>query len=175
LIVCDACVLINLQKADLLTVGADLPCAKFCMGSVVASELEDGTHTFVDWESRCVLIQPDVDAVTLASAIKDLRLGAGETESLLLAERDGYCVLSDDRRARNVAREKLGRNRVVGSMRWLAHLVAANRITPMNAWAKYQGMRAAGAFLPDVPDAEFLDLMTADEMAWPCANTCIHT
>jgi len=66
----------------------------------------------MDWQSRCVLIEPDVDIARLASALNKFGLGPGETETLLLAKREGFCVLCDDRRARKVMEQELGGHRL---------------------------------------------------------------
>lgn len=173
MIVCDTCSLINLQKAEALHLGVDMPCAKFCVGQVVVSELQTDVHVDMDWQSRCVLIEPDVDIARLASALNKFGLGPGETETLLLAKREGFCVLCDDRRARKVMEQELGGHRLAGSLGWLTHLVKNARLSAEDAFSRYEKMQSLGAFVPRLSNAEFIHIVSDESIKWPCSDTCL--
>lgn len=174
MIVCDACSLINLERGGLLTLGLDLPCSGFCVGRIVLSELEAQPDHRFPWLERCVLIDRDVDSAELVATLAAQKLGAGESECLMLARRDNYSVLSDDRRARGICQKELGAERVVGSIAWLAHLVRNGALTRDQSLGRYRAMLAAGAYLPRFADQEFLRKIDEDAVQWRCAGACVQ-
>jgi predicted nucleic acid-binding protein len=172
LIVCDACALINLDRGGVFTLGQELPCGRFCFGRAVLDELEADPQHNAPWQQRCTLVAPDLLATELSAGLATHRLGAGETECLLLAQRDGYTLMSDDRRARLVATEQLGADRVVGSIAWLSHLVREGVLAAPAALTHYTAMRMAGAYLPRMTDEEFVGHMTSGLIQWNCGAAC---
>jgi predicted nucleic acid-binding protein len=90
----------------------------------------------------------EISAEELAAFIEDNDLGAGESEAILACEQVGKDLWCDDRRARNVARERLGDQRVTGTLGVLLELVRLQDLAPEVAHVSYEAMIAAGGFLP---------------------------
>ena len=89
-------------------------------------------------------------ATAFYSLLEAHSLGPGETECLAFAKHfaDLEVVCSDDRRARNVCRSELGPSRITGTLGLLARCIAMGTVSDEAAFAAYNRMRLAGAFLP---------------------------
>lgn len=90
----------------------------------------------------------EISAADLAAFIEAHDLGSGESEAILACEQIGRDLWCDDRRARNVARDRLGGQRVVGTLGVLLELVRLLDLAPEVAHTSYSAMIAAGGFLP---------------------------
>jgi len=111
--------------------------------------IADGALGFVDEE--WVL----AEVVALATS---RNLGLGELECLAYAIRDSDAlVCCDDFRARTIIAREIGEGRVTGSMGLLRQCVLAGVLSAAEAFDCYHRMRAAGAYLPEVPSSYFGD------------------
>ena len=97
-----------------------------------------------------------ISATDLAEFIELNDLGAGESEAILACEQIGRHVWCDDGRARTVARERLGIDKVTGTLGILKDLVRIQDLTPELAHSSYQAMIAAGGFLPSMTLQDFM-------------------
>lgn len=96
-----------------------------------------------------------VDAERFLALLDAHRLGAGETECVAIATDTDYHVCCDDRRARLMAAEIIGADRVFGTVRLLRWCVEQRRINCAEARGLLRAMRESGGFLPDTPQAYF--------------------
>lgn len=101
-----------------------------------------------------------ISATTYLELLDQYGLGEGETECLAAAKTGDYLMVSDDLRARNVAIDLLGTNRVMGTIGLLRIAVAKNLLTRGQAFASYQLMRSLGAFLPILTIDDFFPNIT---------------
>lgn len=97
-----------------------------------------------------------IDAAEFIRLINVYNLGEGEAECI------AYCLnytevyfYCDDRRARRVALEILGRERVSGTLGLLRLVVAGNRMNAGEAYRSYVLMKEAGGFLPNISESYF--------------------
>lgn len=86
---------------------------------------------------------------------RDLKLGSGEVECLLLARKHGWTVCCDDRRARKIISAQIGGERVTGTLGLLCQACRMSLMTLEAAYTAYEAMRAAGGFLPAISRQEF--------------------
>jgi predicted nucleic acid-binding protein len=157
----DACTLINLVNGEVLAQILDLPDCEFLVSPMVRDEsssiaqavdhaVESGRLGFVDDEI--------IPAVEFARAKRAMRLGNGETECILAAERLGCHMACDDQQARRRATERLGdASRVIGSIGLLRILCSAHLMPPEQALAAYSLMRSRGGYLPELGLEAFAD------------------
>jgi len=97
-----------------------------------------------------------VSAVAVASISRAYNLGIGESECITICQADAKLTLwSDDRRARTVASNLLGTNRVVGTADLLRACVEQNLFSPLEAYSAYELARSRGAFLPPLTQISF--------------------
>jgi predicted nucleic acid-binding protein len=92
----------------------------------------------------------DVPAETYLDLLLTHELGEGETECIALALTHSYVFCCDDAKARSVATDLIGIDRVVGSLRLLKWTVESGLTSSEEAFSFYQSMKAAGGFLPDI-------------------------
>ncbi len=138
IVVADANVLINLIHAARLGFCADLPglssmipdhvCREITrpdQRSRLASELDSGAL------QSCSITHPE-DMKLLVDLIA--RLGRGEAACLVLAERHGWTVASDEKgRFRREARKRLGKHRLIGTPDLFVRAIHAGLITVAEA------------------------------------------
>jgi predicted nucleic acid-binding protein len=77
-------------------------------------------------------------------------LGAGECETILSCSKTGRTVCCDDKKARKLAIEMLGDEKLTGSIGLLKHKVTEGTLTADEALEAVQQMVHRGAFLPQV-------------------------
>jgi predicted nucleic acid-binding protein len=96
-----------------------------------------------------------VNAERFLRLIEEHRLGAGETECMAIAAESDYHICCDDRRARQVASDLIGADRVFGTIRVLRWCVEQRQIECAEAKRLLRIMREQGGFLPDTPQSFF--------------------
>lgn len=155
----DTCSIINLAKGTVLEVTLAIPEHAFAIGPLVRGEcveladeitekIESGQITLLD------------DSILSASRIDQIatenNLGVGESEGIAFCEvNPGLTLCTDDRRARAIASQLLGQNRVVGTEDLLLLAVTATLLAAADAFRVHELMRARGAFLPERDRAFF--------------------
>ena len=152
----DACSVINLGNSGVVAAVLALP-HEYFVGPAVLGEsepLEAAVQKACD--DRRIIVLGDVD-VDLAEYLRvaEAGLGDGETECIALAATNGWLLCSDDGKERKVAADRLGAERVIGTIRLLMQCVAARHLTSADAFAAYIRMVKAGAFLPKLTLAAF--------------------
>lgn len=96
-----------------------------------------------------------IEADRFLSLLDAYRLGAGETECVAIAAETDHHICCDDRRARRMAAETIGSDRVFGTVRLLKWCVEQDRIGCNEARELLREMRERGGFLPDTPQSYF--------------------
>lgn len=148
-IVLDACSVINIGNSRAVTAVLALS-HEYFIGPAVLGESEP---LEAELQQACangriaMLDDADVD-LSEYLRIAEAGLGDGETECIALASIRGWHVCSDDGRARKIASDHLGGDRVLGTIRLLMHCVASGVLSSAQAFAAYENMLQAGAFLP---------------------------
>lgn len=159
-LIIDACALINLilgEAAEECLCSVD---PKVQVTPAIAKECHGRTHTA---EALRALLSSDLlepcDVEITSDALIDFMaahgLGAGESEAILACAQVERYLWSDDRRARRVAAETLGEDRVTGTIGVLQSLCILGDLGPEAAYTAYCAMRAAGSFLPAMELADF--------------------
>jgi predicted nucleic acid-binding protein len=160
-VVIDACSVINLTNVGALEHALSLTKCRLAVGPLVLTECHgdaaaqvaaaqvDGLLDFVN--------DDDFPADLYLQLLDEHELGEGETECIAIAQLEGLTVCCDDRRARRIARELLGEERVVGSLRLLKWCVEEEVITCEKAHEYALQMRAAGGFVPAMGHEFFCD------------------
>lgn len=147
----DACVLINLYNGEIVPSVGQLQEFTLLYSSEVQEEvgevLVENFRQLLGTRSVCFSKQTPAFATTVRIA-REYRLGIGESDTIALADELAAQVLSDDRRARRVAKRLLGPTRVSGSIGVLKSLVKNRLLTDVAAHAAYSRMLEGGAFLP---------------------------
>jgi predicted nucleic acid-binding protein len=125
----------------------------------VATEFEAGDIAAVEEAGKAgrvsILNDADVPGALYLQLLRDWGLGEGETECIAFAAHAGAVFAADDRLARRRATELLGTTNVSGTLGLMKEAVAEALITKDAAFAAYEGMRAAGGFLPEISIAFF--------------------
>jgi len=153
----DACSLINLINGEVLEDVLELPEHRFAVGPQVLGECGgDATIIGAQFGARLTeLSDEDLRATLFFDLLERYGLGPGETECLAFAIVNDGNVCSDDRKAREMAAEELGVERVLGTARLLRDTVAAGLLTPEQGERAYEKMRVSGGFLPILPPEYF--------------------
>lgn len=155
----DSCSIINLVNVDALAMTCSLDGIEWWVPPMVVSEIDARCQAAID--SARPLGRVDlfddahVDADLYLGLLEAHRLGAGETECIAVAIVEGHSICCDDRRARRVAEELLGPERVFGTVRLLRWCVEQQLIVCSEARSLLRGMRERGGFLPDTPQSFF--------------------
>ena len=108
-----------------------------------------------------VVDDDDIDAERFLDLLDVHTLGRGETESIVACEGLGFGLCCDDKRARALGEQLLGRGVVVGTIGVLRWCVAEQIVDCGMAFMIYNEMKARGGFLPDVPKREFCGVVKA--------------
>jgi len=145
-----------LSNASALEKVLRIPGHQFLFTPLVASECHAAcVGEIIQLSQDCDVVQlndEQIDGELFLELIANHRLGDGETECLAVCmSRPGSLLCCDDRRARQVAEQLLGGDRVIGSLRLLKWTVSVGLATRADALALYQTMKDRGGFLPDVP------------------------
>lgn len=155
----DSCSVINLVNAGALELVCGLAGIEWWLPPSVVDESgptcaavtlelhERGMINFLD--------DHEVDAERFLMLLDRHRLGAGETECVAIASDGDHHVCCDDRRARAMAAQIIGAERVFGTIRVLRWCVEQRRIDCTEARRLLRAMRDSGGFLPDTPQTYF--------------------
>lgn len=172
-LIIDSCSLINLTKAGLESTVRMDPCVTLCAGPVVCDEVwgERGRETGGVPRDLLVELPEDVDGVVLSNFMEEHRIGPGEAESILLADRLNAFFFCDDRRARAVAVELLGGDRVVGTLGLAMHRARTGRDL-RGSFDDYDHARREGAYLPSHSPETFQQACDTHRQ-WPCNAGCV--
>jgi len=152
-LIIDACALVNLILGETAEECLRLIDPKVQVTPAIDKECHGRTQTA---EALRALLASDLLETCNAEISSDAlvefmtvhRLGAGESEAILACAQIERHLWSDDRRARRVAAETLGDDRVTGTIGILLRLCGLGDVTPEAAYSAYCAMRAAGGFLP---------------------------
>lgn len=159
----DASTTINLQNGGVLGKIIDQGDRAWAIGPVCLEECCRDDESAGEALRRLIaekrLVQLDdsiLSAERFSAILEEYGLGEGESECLAFAELDkDMVVLCDDKRARAVLSRQIGAVRVSGSLGVLKRAVIAGAIDAEFAMDAYTKMRAAGGFLPEIPDTFF--------------------
>lgn len=152
----DACSVINIGHSGVAPSVLSLS-HEYFIGPAVLGESEplDVPMQNACADGRVVLLgDADVDLGEYLQ-VAEAGLGDGETECIALAGTKGWVVCTDDGRARKIASERLGADRVIGTIRLLMQCVSARHLTSVEAFAAYTRMVQGGAFLPRLTQQAF--------------------
>lgn len=152
--VLDASTLINLANGEVLSAVLAMNGKQFFMSSAVRREsksIADAIDIAVESGHLELVDDNEISATVFRQTQAALKLGEGETECILAAEAMGCVLACDDRAARERAKERLGEDRVIGSLRFLKMLRTLGTLSAQEAEAAYDRMTARGGFLPDLP------------------------
>lgn len=157
----DTCTLINLVNGEVLPQVLILPNYQFLVSPMVRDESSSIAQA-VDYAvstGQLGFVDDNVfSANEFAAAKQAMRLGNGETECILAAERLECLVACDDQQARRKAAERLGKpERVIGCIRLLRLLVDSHVLSSEQAFVAYQLMRDRGGFLPILKKNDFAE------------------
>jgi predicted nucleic acid-binding protein len=160
-IILDASSAINLHTAGVLDAASLLTRCDLWLTPIVVGECQPtlaakilelktgGTVQFVD--------DTAVPTEFFLNLLAEHNLGEGETEAISVCRALGYDLCCDDRKARRLATEILGRGRVVGSLRILRWCVEETFLDCSAAFELFNAMRKAGGFLPNIAQPFFCD------------------
>ena len=159
-LILDACSTINLHNGDMLESVLQLTSLRFAfyMGMIVRGECGD-LIPYIDDAARdgriTILPGNAITPAEFAATLNQYELGLGETECIVHAQHQTLNVCTDDKAARNAAKNYLGESRVLGSVRLIRECVCAGIITAHRAYLAYELTKSRGAFLPDIPASYF--------------------
>ena len=134
---------------------------QFFIGPLALAECGDcsaGLSDTIDSGTLIALEVGDIPTARFLELLSEFRLGDGETEGMVVAERLGLCMATDDRKARKSARLILGPGRVTGSIGLLGRAVSREALAPADANEFYGRMVRAGSFLPKIDESFFQSL-----------------
>lgn len=159
MIIADTCALINLHNCGMLElalagaqglvrVGPSVigECDPALVGSLIACR-RNGLLDLLDDSS--------ISSVRFMDIQSNFAIGDGETECIAMAEFHNAQICCDDKKARRVATQLLGPQRVMGSLRLLQMAVSSDLCEPQAAFDGYLQMKVCGGFLPVVELAYF--------------------
>ncbi len=155
----DSCSVINLVHAGALELVCSLNGIEWWLTPLVVDESGPTcAAVMLDLQQRGLIHFLD-DACVNAERFLDLldahRLGAGETECMAIAVENDHYICCDDRRARQMASNLIGAERVFGTIRVLRVCVEQHLIECSEARRLLRRMREQGGFLPDTPQSYF--------------------
>jgi predicted nucleic acid-binding protein len=153
----DSCCIINLLNGGALGVLAS-PDKPIAFQGLVEDELErhKGDLEPLLKAGAIVLISGDEIFASEVGAIAEKHnIGAGEAECIVVGNKLGMSVATDDSKARSAVQSELGKDRVIGSLGILKNAVLAGKIDSSDAYSIYEKMKATGAFLPSIDKAFF--------------------
>jgi predicted nucleic acid-binding protein len=161
----DASSLLNLAHGSVLRLVVSQPESVAIVGPQVYGECRSIKAELDELiADRAIQLAGDEDlpATVYFDVFERFGLGAGETECIALAKHDATidAVCCDDRLARRACSRELGRARLTGTLGRLAVAVKASTLTRDDAYAAYQRMLTAGAFLPSITPEQFDQMVT---------------
>ena len=161
-VIMDACSIINLHNGGVLHCVCCIPNVRIQVGPIVGGECsEDCALAIASLHSDGNLTYLEDNQLEIDDflAFVDLnKLGAGESECILIAFFDGQsAICCDDRKGRAIATELIGEERVMGSLRLLKIAVQHDILSSDQAFEAYELMCASGGFLPPLGIAYFYE------------------
>lgn len=153
----DSCCIINLLNGKALEVLVS-PDHPIRFQGLVEEELERHREELEPLlrTGAIVLISGDEIFASEVGAIAEKHnIGAGEAECIVIGNKFGMSVATDDGKARTAVLSELGKDRVTGSLGLLRNAVLNGKIDASAAYAIYERMKATGAFLPSVEKSFF--------------------
>jgi predicted nucleic acid-binding protein len=155
----DSCSVINLVNAGALELVCALQDIEWWLTPVVVDESGPSCAAVtLDLQQRGLihfLDDDELNAERFLALIEEHRLGAGETECMAIAVETDYHICCDDGRARQVASDLIGPDRVFGTIRVLRWCVEQRVIACGEAKRLLCLMREQGGFLPNTPQSFF--------------------
>ena len=153
MLIIDACTVINVFNSGLCNEVVSGLCGGFVLVGSVVDEIDGRCAVCIE---RIMGVSENVRGVETGLNAKELsefscqnRIGIGEAEAIFYASRfSNSIVVSDDKKARNVATKLLGEARVTGTIGLLRKLVFRKVITVENAMLGLEKAVSAGGFLP---------------------------
>lgn len=159
----DACSLINLINGGILDEVLEHAGVTFFVSPSVISECR-GTDLVGKTVGQAIAsgqLQEVDDSMVPATLYLDFlekhKLGNGETECLAVASIQGLALCSDDLKARKMAGQEIGSDRVTGSLGLVKGVVRRGQLSEESAMHAYGQMKISGAFLPNIPGHYFAD------------------
>lgn len=157
--VIDASSIINLRNVGALGTVCRLTRAEIWISPIVFGECEVSCAAeIMALHARGAIHLIDealIPSETFLDLLAEHGLGAGETESIAVSKELGHSLCCDDKQARQLGASVLGKSRVVGSLRLLQFCVVEALLSCTDAFSQFSGMKAAGGFLPSLPESFF--------------------
>ncbi len=158
IVILDASTLINLVNGEVLAEILNIPGAAFQMSAAVRSESKSialAIDAAVASGSLGLVDDSLISVTAFREAKRLMELGDGETECIMAAAALGCSIGCDDRAARRHATQRLGADRLMGSIGLLRMAIGARLLDPEAAFASYSLMIARGGYLPQLALSEF--------------------
>lgn len=159
LVLLDTSTLINLVNGGVLATVLNIPHLTFMVSTGVRNEsssIAKAVDIAVEGGHLGLVDDALITAKAFMSAKRDMGLGDGETECILVAEVLVCQVACDDRLARTWSIRRLGEpGRVTGSIGLLRTACEAGLLAPDDAFKAYELMRSLGGYLPQVDPDQF--------------------
>lgn len=156
----DASSLLNQHNGGLVNLASDALGIEICFGPQVFDEctsIQTQLIEGLEGKSLRKLSDESVSAVEYIRLMEDYSLGPGETECLALAKENDLPICCDDRLARRMIENEIGRKNLTGTIGILIRLVEVGAIDPTDAEQRFETMRVNGAFFPDFDTSWFGD------------------
>lgn len=148
----DSSSIINLFNAEALDLVSGLTRCRFWLPPMVISECQVGSAAAIlELQAQGSVGFLDDDIVPtedFLALLEEHDLGDGETECIAICRINGYSLCCDDKKARELARNVLGADRVVGTIRLFRWCVEDSLLNCAQAFDLFRLMRSSGGFLP---------------------------
>lgn len=149
----DSSSFINLYNGGTLDVVLNLANYRFWIGSRIQKELDEREAAKIHvqdliTDGHLALYTPDIELTEFEAMLSKHGLGAGETEAILLAQKNGWQIACDDRKARERAVIELGSKKVTGSLGLMKLSADTGLLDCHDAWLSYVQMISQGGYLP---------------------------
>jgi len=158
IVILDASTLINLVNGEVLAEVLSIPGMEFQMSAAVRAESKSIAQA-IDAAIAGGRVSLVDDSLISAGAFRDakrqMQLGDGETECILAAALIGCAMGCDDRAARKHARQRLGADKLTGSIGLLRMSIEAGLLSSEAAFAGYGLMINRGGYLPHLTSSDF--------------------
>jgi predicted nucleic acid-binding protein len=158
IVILDASTLINLVNGEVLAEVLSIPGVTFQMSAVVRTEsksIADAIDAAIA-EGRIGLVDDSLISISaFREAKRQMQLGDGETECILAAAWMCCAIGCDDRAARKHAKQRLGADKLMGSIGLLRMAIDAGLLSSEAAFASYGLMGARGGYLPQLAPLDF--------------------
>lgn len=158
IVILDASTLINLVNGEVLAKVLSIPGMAFQMSAAVRTESKSIAEAIdaAIAEGRIGLVDDSlISASAFREAKRQMQLGDGETECILAAALIGCAIGCDDRAARKHAKQRLGADKLMGSIGLLRMSIDAGLLSPKAAFVSYGSMVRRGGYLPQLALSDF--------------------